>query len=164
MGKSVADNVLTALRWQGFKVQKIVKPQKQNIMDTVENLQVSPAIAKPLLGVVVSDLSARVIDRPFYTSWDYPSEWGGGTDSIREKGKLNYEGLNDHEKMILYIYAWNLSDFCPTKKSITKEFGWSAYKVAKMYRELKQYGLECVALFSENTGLLCGRGYRYYYA
>jgi len=45
-----------------------------------------------------------------------------------------------------------------------KEFGWSAYKVAKMYRELKQYGLECVAIFSENTGLLCGRGYRYYYA
>jgi hypothetical protein len=45
-----------------------------------------------------------------------------------------------------------------------KEFGWSAYKVVKMYRELKTYGLECVALFSENTGLLCGRGYRYYYA
>ena len=152
------------MRWQGFKAQKIVKPQKLNIMNTAQNLQVSPAIAKPLLGVVVSDLSARVIDKPFYTSWDYPSEWGGGTDSITEKGKLNYEGLNEHEKMILYIYAWNLSDFCPTKKSVMKEFSWSAYKVAKMYRELKQYGLECVALFSENTGLLCGRGYRYYYA
>lgn len=135
-----------------------------NKEQNVEGLQSTPTIAKPMLGVVVSDLSARVIDKPFYTSWDYPSEWGGGTDSIREKGKLNYEGLNDHEKMILYIYAWNLSDFCPTKKSIMKEFGWSAYKVAKMYRELKQHGLECVAIFSENTGLLCGRGYRYYYA
>jgi hypothetical protein len=58
----------------------------------------APNDAKPLLGVVVSNLSERVIDKPFYTEWDYPSEWGGGTDSIREKGKLNYEGLNEHEK------------------------------------------------------------------
>jgi hypothetical protein len=138
--------------------------KKVKLKNETANGTKSPNDAKPLLGVVVSNLSERVIDRPFYTEWDYPSEWGGGTDSIREKGKLNYEGLNEHEKMILYIYAWNLSDFCPTKKSVMKEFGWSAYKVAKMYRELKQYGLECVALFSENTGLLCGRGYRYYYA
>jgi len=149
---------------QGLELLNFKKVQKMNKEQNVEGLNVSPAIAKPMLGVVVSDLSARVIDKPFYTSWDYPSEWGGGTGSIREKGKLNYEGLNDHEKMILYIYAWNLSDFCPTKKSIMKEFGWSSYKVAKMYRELKQCGLECVAIFSENTGLLCGRGYRYYYA
>lgn len=138
--------------------------KKVKLKNETANGTKSPNDAKPLLGVVVSNLSERVIDRPFYTEWDYPSEWGGGTDSIREKGKLNYEGLNEHEKMILYIYAWNLSDFCPTKKSVMKEFGWSAYKVAKMYRELKQYGLECVALFSENNGLLCGRGYRYYYA
>jgi hypothetical protein len=124
----------------------------------------APNDAKPLLGVVVSNLSERVVDKPFYTEWDYPAECGGGKDSIREKGKLNYEGLNDHEKMILYIYAWNLSNMCPTKKSVMKNFGWTAYKVAKMYRELKSYGLECVALFSENTGLLCGGGYRYYYA
>ena len=143
---------------------KVYMSKKVKLKNETANGTKSPNDAKPLLGVVVSNLSERVIDRPFYTEWDYPSEWGGGTDSIREKGKLNYEGLNEHEKMILYIYAWNLSDFCPTKKSVMKEFGWSAYKVAKMYRELKQYGLECVALFSENTGLLCGRGYRYYYA
>lgn len=39
------------MRWQGFKAQKIVKPQKLNRMNTVENLQVSPAIAKPMLAV-----------------------------------------------------------------------------------------------------------------
>lgn len=126
----------------------------------MKNEEQNPATSNVLVSVVVSDLASRVIDKPFYTEW----EWGGGKGSIREKGKLDYEGLNDHEKMILYIYAWNLSDFCPTKKSIMKEFNWSSYKVAKMYRELKQYGLECVAIFSENTGLLCGRGYRYYYA
>ena len=78
--------------------------------------------ANPLLGVVVSDLKKRVIKNPFYTEWDYPAEWGGGTDSIREKGEINYEGLNDHEKMVLYILAWNLSDFCPTRKSVMKQF------------------------------------------
>lgn len=119
---------------------------------------------KPLLGVVVADLRERVIEKPYYMDWDYPAEDGGGIGSIREKGNINYEGLNDHEKMILYIFAWNISDFCPTKKSVMKNFGWSAYKVAKMYKELKEYGLECVALFSERTGMLCGRGYRYYYA
>ena len=118
----------------------------------------------PLLGVVVSDLKERVIEKPYYTEWDFPAEWGGGTDSIRDKGKLNYEGLNDHEKMVLYILAWNLSDFFFFLKSVMKEFGWTAYKVSKMFKELKSYGLESVALFSENTGLLCGRGYRYYYA
>lgn len=119
--------------------------------------------AIPLLDVVVSELKERVIKKPFYTEWDYPAEWGGGTDSIREKGEINYEGLNDHEKMVLYILAWNMSHFCPSRKSVMKQFSWTAYKVSKMFRELKSYGLESVALFSENTGLLCGRGYRYYY-
>ena len=117
----------------------------------------------PLLNITISELKDRVIEKPYYTEWDFPVEWGGGTDSIRDKGKLNYEGLNDHEKMVLYIFAWNLSDFCPTRKSVMKEFEWTAYKVSKMFKELKPYGLESVALFSENTGLLCGRGYRYYY-
>lgn len=120
--------------------------------------------SKPILGIVPSDLDNRVIVKPNYIEFDYPSEWGiETTGTFIENGKLNYEGLNDYEKMILYIYAWNLSDLCPRKKSVMKEFGWSAYKVAKMYRELKQYGLQCVAVFSENTGLLCGRGYCYYF-
>ena len=46
---SLTANGSAAWRWQGFKAQKIVKPQKLNRMNTVENLQVSPAIAKPLL-------------------------------------------------------------------------------------------------------------------
>lgn len=41
-----------ALRWQGFKEQKIVKPQKLNRMNKDESLQVSPAIAKPMLPAV----------------------------------------------------------------------------------------------------------------
>jgi hypothetical protein len=38
---------------------------------------------KPVLGVLVSDLSLRVIELPFYTEWDYPDKWGGGKDTIR---------------------------------------------------------------------------------
>ena len=114
-----------------------------------------------LISVGIPELMARVIEKPFYHDWDTLAS-GGTKDSIRDRGKINYEGLNDHEKMILYIFAWNLSDLCPTKRSVEKEFDWTPYKVAKMYRELKAYGLECVALFSEHTGLLCGRGYHYY--
>ena len=40
------------MRWWGFKAQKIIKPQKLNRMNKDENLQVSPAIAKPLLPAV----------------------------------------------------------------------------------------------------------------
>lgn len=116
--------------------------------------------SKPVLGVVVADLKERVIEKPYSLSW----EAYGQRDGIREEGKINYDGLNDHEKMVLYILAWNLSDKCPRKKSVMKAFNWTAYKVAKMYRELKEYGLESVATFSEETGLLTGRGYRYYYA
>ena len=48
-------------------------------METKKSLNhETPPAAKPLLGVVVSQLSARAIDKPFYTAWDYPSEWGGG--------------------------------------------------------------------------------------
>ena len=118
---------------------------------------------KELIKLTIYDLEKRVIKKPYYTEWNYPTENGNNiTDSITENGKFNYEGLNEHEKMILYIYAWNISDFCASKKSIMKEFGWTSYKVSKMYRELKPYGLRCVPTFSENTGLLSGKGYSYY--
>jgi hypothetical protein len=107
-----------------------------------------------------SDLGSRVIKNPYFTSWDFPKEHGGGVDCICEEGEINYDGLNDHEKMILYIFAWNKSNICPSKKSVVGRFGWSSYKVAKMFKELKNY-LKCVYLFSERTGLLAGRGYLY---
>jgi len=44
------------LRWWGFKAQKIIKPQKLNRMNKDENLQVSPAIAKPLLAAAAVNL------------------------------------------------------------------------------------------------------------
>lgn len=40
------------MRWQGIEAQKIFKPQKLNRMTKDENLQVSPAIAKPMLPAV----------------------------------------------------------------------------------------------------------------
>ena len=41
-----------ALRWQGFKSQKIIKPQKLNRMNKDENLQVSPTFGNTVLPAV----------------------------------------------------------------------------------------------------------------
>lgn len=114
-----------------------------------------------LISVTKSDLSARVIEKPFCIEWDMPAEFGGHIGGIKENGILNYEGLNDYERLLLYIHAWNLSDICPFRRTIMKEFSWSAYKVSKMCKELKPYGLECIPVVSERTGLLAGRGYEY---
>lgn len=74
-------------------------------------------------------------------------------------GDFDFTGLNDHEKLALVVYAWNLSDICPNRNTICKLFGWSKYKVSKLARELKPFGLECVATFCEWTLKLSGRGY-----
>ncbi len=109
--------------------------------------------------LTLQDLEERVLEKPFFIQWDMPELYGGDHDSIREAGNINYEGLSGAEKMLLYIYAWNMNEFCPTKRSVMQEFGWTAYKVSKLYRELKPYGITCLPLVSEETGLLCGTGY-----
>jgi hypothetical protein len=110
----------------------------------------------------IEELSSRIICKPYYLEWKYPSDLGKGRiDNLKEEGAINYNGLTDQQKMILYVYAWNLSDLCPFKKTVMKEFNWTAYKVGKLFKELKDYGLQCVPLFSEETGLLSGKGYLY---
>ena len=99
----------------------------------------------------------RVKEKPYYTSWDYD----GGTDSIDEKGIIDYDGLSDAYKMLLYVYAWNISEICPFRRCVMKNFGWTAYKVGKLFKQLKEEGLiESVATFSERTGMISGRGYQ----
>jgi hypothetical protein len=102
----------------------------------------------------LKDLQERVIERPFYVHWDYDTP-----QSIKEEGKINYDGLTDAEKMYLYVYAWNLSERCPFRRSIMKQFGWTSYKVQKLFRELKEFGMESVPTFNEHDLMLNGRGY-----
>jgi hypothetical protein len=119
-------------------------------------------VTTALIRISKSELSARVIEKPFCIEWDMPAEFGGHIGVFKENGSLNYEGLNEHEKLILYVYAWNLSDICPFRRTVMKEFSWSAYKVSKMCKALMPYGLKCIPVVSERTGLLAGRGYEYH--
>ena len=107
-----------------------------------------------LLGTV--DFKQRVKDKPYYTSFHN----GQFVDSIRDEGKIDYDGLNDHQKLCLYVYAWNTSDILPGKKGILKRFGWTNYKLQKLIKELKG-AIITEPTFSEHTGLLSGRGYFY---
>jgi hypothetical protein len=102
----------------------------------------------------LQELKERVIDKPYHIEWDFDTP-----QSIREEGKINYGGLTDAEKMYLYVYAWNLNEQCPFKRTIMKHFGWTAYKVQKLFRELKQFGMDCVPTFDEHDLKLSGRGY-----
>lgn len=109
-----------------------------------------------LLGTV--DFDGRIEEKPFYTSWT--NSYVNFKDSIREEGKIDYNGLNDYQKLCLYVYAWNDSDILPSKKGILKSFGWTNYKLQKLIKQLNGL-ITTRPAFSEETGLLSGSGYFY---
>ena len=109
-----------------------------------------------LLGTV--DFDSRIEEKPFYQSWI--NTYGDFRDSIREEGEINYEGLNDHQRLCLYVYAWNESDILPSKKGLLKRFGWTNYKLQKLIKQLNGK-IRVQPTFSEETGLLSGCGYFY---
>ena len=100
------------------------------------------------------DFKARVKEQPYYISFHN----GQFVDSISYDGKINYHGLKDHQKLCLYVYAWNTNDILPGMKGILKKFGWTNYKLQKIIKELKGL-ITTDATFSEETGLLNGRRY-----
>lgn len=102
------------------------------------------------------DFERRIKKRPEYHSWinaDY-----GFEDHISDRGEIDYSDLGEKEKMCLYVYAWNLIDIFPGRKSIMKAFGWSAYKLKKIRKELENEITTCPT-FNMNSGLLNGKGY-----
>lgn len=123
--------------------------------ETFKNVETKPD-GHTLLGTV--DFDSRIEEKPFYISW-YNSE-GGFKDSIREEGKINYDGLNDLQKLCLYVYAWNKSDILPSKRGLLKRFGWTNYKLQKLIRQLNGL-IRTEPTFDQDTGLLNGRGYFY---
>jgi len=111
---------------------------------------------------VMQTFKKRIIEKPWSISWDDPQEYGGGKGNITEKGSIDYEGLNDHEKFCLYVHAWNLSEANPFRRTVMKNFEWSLYKTRKLAGELIKSGLiESQATFRESDMMLCGRGYWY---
>lgn len=108
-----------------------------------------------LLGEV--DFNSRIKNKPYFTRFHN----GHFYDSIRDNGEINYNGLNDHQKLCLYIFAWNTADILPGKKGIFKKFGWTNNYLQNLIKELEG-AITTEATFDEHTGLLSGSGYLYY--
>jgi len=104
----------------------------------------------------------RIKERPWAITWEFPDFYESPNGTIAEKGNIDYEGLNDHEKFCLYVHAWNLTERNPYRRTVMKNFEWSLSKTRKLASELIKSGLiESEALFNEHDGMLCGRGYWY---
>lgn len=107
------------------------------------------------------EMKKRIKEAPSSYYWQY----GDGTyDGFSDEPVIDYIGMDDAQKMLIYVYSWNRIDLCVRKKRVMKAFGWTSYKVSKLFRQLKvDMQIECVVTFSENTGLINGSGYQIIY-
>lgn len=102
------------------------------------------------------EFDKRITEKPYYSSWDN----GRFIDYCKDEGIIDYDGLNDVNKLCLYVYAWNKAEILPCKRGILKKFGWTNYKLQKLIKESK---LICTDYtISEHTRLLSGRGYLFF--
>lgn len=76
--------------------------------------------------------------------------------------KINYEGLNDHEKLCLLVMSFTRNEHSVYRRTVEKLLGWSAYKVRKIRKEINlsdsKWFIDCEVLFDED-GQLSGWGY-----
>lgn len=72
-------------------------------------------------------------------------------------GKIDVNGLSDEDIFVSTVIMLNMYDKAPTSKSFIK-YGWSKYKVFAIAKKEKKY-ISSETLFSEDTGLIAGRGY-----
>ena len=72
-------------------------------------------------------------------------------------GKIDVNGLSDEDIFVSTVIMLNLYDKAPTSKGFIK-YGWSKYKVFAIAKKEKKY-ISSEPLFSEDTGLIDGRGY-----
>ena len=75
----------------------------------------------------------------------------------RNNWEIDLNGLSDEDLFVSTVILLNLSDKAPTSRSFVK-YGWSKYKVFSIAKKEKKY-ISSEPLFSEDTGLICGRGY-----
>lgn len=70
---------------------------------------------------------------------------------------IDYSGLSDIDKLIVYLRSWNQNDICPYRKMVEREFGWKKSYVQKLRKE--SLVIEVISLISEYKGGYYGRGY-----
>lgn len=72
-------------------------------------------------------------------------------------GKIDINGLSDEDIFVSTVIMLNVYDKAPTSRSFAK-YGWNKYKVYSVAKKEKKY-ISSEPLFSEDDGLICGRGY-----
>lgn len=70
---------------------------------------------------------------------------------------VDYSGLSDEDKMILFVFTRSKVNYITTKKAISKELGWSIYKVEQTFKKLE--GIVFVATAIHDNGGYAGKGY-----
>jgi hypothetical protein len=132
-------------------------------METLENTTKTQLTYERLLGNVDS-FSNRIKNHPLYSDW--LNDVCGFADNINEETCIDFEGLNDHEKLALFIKSYSDNDMCVFKRHCAKYFNWSEYKVAKLVKEINaektKYWIDFVPTFNESNGLLSGKGYQFF--
>lgn len=87
--------------------------------------------------------------------------------NIAEETQVDYSGLSDAEKLVLFLYAYNADNcggFVMFTRTISTYFGWSKYKIRKLRNQINNnkncnYYIDINTAFSEDTGLIAGKGY-----
>ena len=72
-------------------------------------------------------------------------------------GKIDVNGLSDEDIFVSTVIMLNMYDKAPTSRGFAK-YGWNKYKVYSIAKKEKKY-ISSETLFSEDTGLIAGRGY-----
>jgi len=87
-------------------------------------------------------------------------------DNISEEPVFDFKGLNDHEKLALFVYSFTEQDFVVFKRTIRNYFKWTDYKIRKLRKEINNeksnYSIDIETCFSEDDGTISGRGYQFY--
>lgn len=76
---------------------------------------------------------------------------------------IDYEGLSDEEKLVVYLLAHWYKDYAVTKKHIMHKFGWTSYRIRKLRKSTNEVymniNIDVVPMFDQGTGKLNGNGY-----
>jgi hypothetical protein len=76
---------------------------------------------------------------------------------------IDYEGLSDEEKLLVYLLAYWYKDYAVTKKHIMQKFWWTSYRVTKLRKTINELymniNIDVVPIFDQGNGKLNGNGY-----
>ncbi len=110
----------------------------------------------------VDSFNSRIKTTPIYDEWDNIIL----KDKISEEPDFDFTDLNDHEKFALFVYAFTENDLVVFKRTVMRYFGWTDYKVKKLRKEINNeksiYSIDLETCFSEDDGLISGRGYQFF--